>query len=280
MSTDGNRRSTGNPSNYTVTATMTTGDGLFQLTQVGGDGSGQETIPFSLEYEWFDDTSSTNETLFYGSPSTPHLGGIRVGNTNCSINGVRVNNGRMIIQINEADLLAAENGDYEGLLTVTHIGGIAMGESNTRDSLRISLSKIATTIQIRRLDTVDLGTWDTITAFLGAEDEFCVHTSTQNYRLIAASATQGSGGAGTFAIENTAIAGEKIDFDLFVDDDRNAQNGGTLIANGGTVTGLQGTRNTACPRDNASIYVQTTSDLSTAKAGAYTSQVTVTVELE
>lgn len=104
------------------------------------------------------------------------LGGIRIAGTNCSINGVRVNNARLIIQINEADLLAAENGDYEGFLTVTHTGGIAMGQSKTRNNLRISLTKITTIIQIRKLNTVDLGTWDTVAAFMDDRERYCVYS--------------------------------------------------------------------------------------------------------
>ncbi len=280
MSTDGGNRSSGNPSNYTVTASMTTGDGLFQLTQIGGDGSGQETIPFSLEYEWNDDTSSTNETLGYAAPSNQHLGGIRVGGTNCSINGVRVNNARMIIQINEADLMAAENGDYEGFLTVTHTGGIAMGQSKSRTNLRISLSKITTVIQIRKLGTVDLGTWDGVTAFIDDRERYCVYSSVGPYRITADSVTEGSGGAGTFAIEHVVLAGTKIDYDLYLDDDNNAENGGTLIANGGTITGFTGTTDIACPGNNAALYVRTTSNLGIASAGVYSAQLTLTIEPE
>ena len=281
MSTDGPNRRTFNPTNYTVTASMTTGDGVFQLTQVGGDGSGQETIPFSLEYDWFDDTSSTNESLGYGVPSNQHLGGIRVNPVSCSINGVRVNNGRMIIQINEADLQAAENGDYEGYLTVTHTGGIAMGQTRTRNNVLISLTVASDMIQIRRVDTVDLGTWDTVSAFMDDNEAYCVYTATGNYRITASSATEGSGGAGTFAIEHTVLAGVKIDFDLFVDDDNNAL-GGTPIANGGTVTGFTGWAwNFLCFFiDNAAIYARTASNLSQAQAGVYTSQVTLRVSPE
>lgn len=282
MSTDGNNRRNGNPSNFTVTTSMSTGDGLYQLTKVGGDGSGQETIPFSMEYEWNDDSSSTNETLGYGIPSNQHLGGIRIGGVNCSINGVRVDNSRVIIQINEADLLAAENGDYEGLLTVTHTGGIGMGESKTRTNRRISLTKLANMIQILNLDLVDLGTWDGAAAFMSDAEGYCAYTSTGNYRVTASSATQGSGGAGTFAIEHTVLAGVKIDYDLYLDDDNDAQVGGTQIANGGTISGFTGSTSVAlCSTlDNASLYVTTTSNLGAAVAGIYTSQLTLTLEPE
>ncbi len=280
MSTDGVNNSSGNPTNYTVTATMTTGDGVFQLTQVGGDGIGQEAIPMTLQYQWNDDVTSTTEALGYGVASNPHLGGIKVGSVVCSINGVRVNNGRLVILINEADLLAAENGVYEGYLSITHTGGVGMGQSRTRNNVKVSLQKASTAIQIRKLGTVNLGTWNGNSAFIDDREAYCVYSSTGAYRITASSTTEGSGGAGTFGIEHSVLAGRKIDYDLFLDDDRNAENGGLAITNGGTLTGFTGTTSSNCPGNNAALYVKTTSDLSMARAGAYVSELTLTVEPE
>ena len=76
------------------------------------------------------------------------------------------------------------------------------------------------------------------------------------------------------------LAGNKIDYDLYLDDDRDAQNGGTLVANGGTITGFTGTTNISCPGNNAALYVQTTSNLGTASAGVYSALLTLTIEPE
>ena len=276
MSTDGPNRSTGNTTLYTVTASMTTGDGQFQLTRNGGG----STIPFSLEYEWFDDVSSTSEFLGYNTPSAPHMGGKRIGGINCNIGGVRVRNGRMTLHINEADLSAAFNGDYQGRLTVVHTGGIGMSQVRTRTNLRIRLTKDSTEIQLRNLDTVDLGTWDLAASSIADTEAYCVYSSTGSYRITAASTTQGSGGPASFAIENSSDPGNRIDFDLYVDDDSNAQTGGVQIDNGETIGGMTGTLNRSCTGNNASIYAVTTGDLGASRAGAYTAMVTLTVEPE
>lgn len=230
MSTDDVNSSSGNPANYTVIASMTTGDGLFQLSQVGGDGMGQETIPITLRYKWNDDVSTTNEKLNYGVASNTHLGGIKVGSNNCSINGVRVNNARLIILIDEPDLLAAENGVYEGYLTITHTGGLGMGQSKVRNNVKVSLEKSGTAIQIRKLATVNLGSWNGSSAFIDDKEPYCVYSSTGAYRITATSATEGSGGLGTFGIEHSVLSGRKIDYDLFLDDDKNAKNGGLAMS--------------------------------------------------
>ncbi|NND69750.1 MAG: hypothetical protein HKN19_19325 [Halioglobus sp.] len=255
---------------------MTTGDGQFQLSRTGGG----SIIPFALEYEWFDDVSSTTEILGYNTPSAPHMGGKRSGGINCNINGTRVDNGRVTMHINEADLSAALNGDYVGLLTVVHTGGIGMSQVRTRNNLRITLTKDSTEIQLRNLDTVELGSWDLASPTLDDGEAYCVYSSTGAYRLTASSTTQGSGGPASFAIENTAEPGNYIDYDLYVDDDGNAQVGGVQIDNGATVTGMNGTTNRSCPGNNASIYAVTTGNLGASRAGAYSAMVTLTVEPE
>lgn len=276
MSTDGRNKRSGNPSNYTVTASMTTGDGVFQLTRNGGGAA----IAFSLEYEWFDDASSTNEVLAYNTPGNPHLGGINTGGINCNLNGSQVRNGRLILQIDEAELTAAQNGDYEGRLTIVHTGGIAMSQTSTRSNLRVSLSKSATAIQLRNLSPVNLGTWDPTANFLADREAYCVYSSTGNYRVTASSPTTGSSGASSFAIEHTTLPGDKIDYELYIDDDDNASTGGTLIDNGGTLAGMVATTDNSCPGDNAAIYVVTTGSLASRAAGNYAGLITLTVEPE
>lgn len=276
MSTDGPSRSTGSPTNYTVTASMTTGGASFELARIGGGAP----IPFSIRYRWFDDTTSTNELLGYNTPSAPHLGGMSIGGISCNIGGSQVRNGRLIIQIDEADLTAATNGDYEGFVTIVHTGGIGMSQTRTRNNMRISLTRASTAIQLRKLGTVNLGTWNTTDTAIDDREPYCVYSSTGAYRVTATSPTTGSGGANSFAIENTTVPGDKIDYDLYIDDDNNAQIGGTLMDNGDTVTGMAGTTDTACPGNNASLYVVTTGDLASSSAGSYSGHITLTVEPE
>ncbi len=276
LSTDGGNSRSGSPSNYTVTASMTTGDGVFQLSRSGGG----TPIAFSLEYEWFDNASSTSEVLAYNTPGNPHLGGISIGGINCNINGSQVRNGRLILQIDEAELNAAQNGDYEGLLTIVHTGGVALSQTRTRNNLRISLSKSSTAIQLRKLAAVNLGTWDPTDSFLDDREPYCVYSSTGNYRVTASSPTMGSSGASSFAIENTTIPGDKIDYELYIDDDDNAKNGGTLIGNGGTMSGMIATTDNTCPGNNAAIYVVTTGSLGSMTAGNYSGLIQLTVEPE
>ena len=276
MSTDGATNSSGSPTNYTITASMTTGGSVFELARIGGGAP----IPFRLVYRWFDDVSNTRETLGYNTPSAAHLGGIRIGGISCNIGGTQVRNGQLLIRIDEADLLAATNGDYEGLVTMVHTGGIAMSQTRTRNNMSISLTKASTAIQLRKLAAVNLGTWDPADSFIDDREAYCVYSSTGSYRLTASSPTTGSGGASSFAIEHESIAGDKIDFDLYVDDDRNAQVGGTLIDNGETLAGMAGMTNRSCPGNNAGIYVVTTSSLGSIAAGNYSGEITLTVEPE
>lgn len=276
ISTDGRNAASGNTTVYTVTASMTTADGLFQLARTDGG----STIPFTLEYEWFDATRSTHETLDYNLPSAAHTGGKTIDGIPCNINGQQVNNGRIILHIDEADLSAAQNGDYEGNLTVVHTGGAGLTETRTRRNLRISLSKNATEIQLRKLDTVDLGTWNLAQGFLDDTESYCVYSSNGSYRITASSATEGSAGPGSFAIEHAGAAGERIDYTLYVDDDGDASSGGVQIDNGETIGGMVATTNRACPGTNASIYAVTTDNLGRSRAGAYSALVTLTVEPE
>lgn len=211
------------------------------------------TIPFTLSY--FNGAGQPTQIVF---PSTPY-GKFHGGYLNkCD----RMS--RFEIFIAEADLRGMPVGTYRATLNISHI--VDNTNETATGTIEVSLRINAASIALTALDDIDLGSWDGVAASLGGNETFCVSGTALLYQVTA------SGGAGGFTLSNGS---DTITYEVRFAEGTDAINGQTLFND---VTAGSYPLPNQCTGDNTSIYIETVTPLASASAGAYSGQLTLTVE--
>jgi hypothetical protein len=211
------------------------------------------TIPFTLSY-----LNGGGQPTQIAFPSTSY-GAFRGGNVNqCN------KMSRFEIFIAEADLRGMPVGTYRATLNVSHI--VDNTNETATGTIEVSLRIDAASIALTALDNIDLGSWDGAAASLGGNEAFCVSGTALLYQITA------SGGAGGFTLSNGSTT---IVYEVRFAEGTDAINGQPLLD--GITAGAYPLPD-QCAGDNTSIYIETTSPLADASAGAYSGQLTLIVE--
>jgi len=212
-----------------------------------------DTIPFALSYS--NGKGPSEPILVPGASNGPFDGG---DVKKCGVSS------RFEILVAELDLRGMPAGDYRAILAITHTNE-ATGETGS-GTLVISLRITAQAIALTALDNIDLGTWDGVAATLSAGESFCVSGTAYQYQITA------RGEAGGFTLSNGV---DTIVYEVRFAQGTDASAGQALLV--GVPVGtypLVG----QCTGDNAAMFIQTLTPLSSSSSGAYFGQLTLTVE--
>lgn len=168
------------------------------------------------------------------------------------------------VYIAEADLRGMPVGTYRAIVNVTHTTDKTNEAAS--GSLEISLRITAEAFDITALDNLVLGSWDGAATSLIASETFCVSGTASLYKITA------NGEAAGFTLSNGT---DTIIYEVRFAPGPDASNGQPLLD--GVPEGSYTLEN-QCVGDNTALYVETVSPLDSLSAGAYSGQLTLTIE--
>ncbi len=220
-------------------------------------------------------STGSDTPLQYGVQSNDFPGAV-VDGSNC-VNGQ--SNERLLVDIDAADLEVAEAGEYRATLNLDYEGGRGNQTDSNNVIVRITVDDYG--LRIRNVGDIDLGAWDGVAAEVGRNEPFCVTSASysDDMRIKAISSNYHSGDQSTFAMTSGA---NKIGYRVFVAENTSAGPNSVELLNGSsTPLRVNGFSQFFCAlfgSDNASIYVQTSTDLSAAAPGSYSDVLTLRFE--
>lgn len=228
--------------------------------------SGANTVPVDLI--WEDLRDGTTETL---SPGVTTAEQFTAGLPNCP-NG---NNGRLVLNIAQSDLVAVQPGTYSQTFDLT-LANSGRGKSSVTAKVTVDLT-VPDSIQVTQVDDINLGSFDGVNDVTGS-DSLCVYRRSGGQYGVTIT---GSGTGGAFSL---ATGGSTIPFSVTWNDGTGAQNvdAGVLLS-GLTNTYTAGTKCNGGADNNATLGVQVlANDMRTASTatGTHTGTLTITVEMQ
>lgn len=202
--TEGNNTDPATDYSLTVTANQGPGVGLGEFVLGGAGGA---ILPVELRWYFRDDASpfsiANSFEIDYGFTNTGLPGGNRENNRNCDAqNGV---NAYVEITIDEADLAAVPNGQYDGRFRFSYFNPFDGSSRGRNLSVRVNHRLERVRISGLPAAPVDLGTLTPGGGDVSLPLSFCVFSSTGEFEITATGVPANDGANGSFALNGVSV---------------------------------------------------------------------------